>query len=399
MAPLVPQLLSPEFNLVIAFIVGIGFGFALEQAGFSSTRKLVGLFYGYDFTVLKVFFTAGVTAMSGVLFLGHVGLLDLSLIYINPTFLWSALIGGAIMGVGFILGGFCPGTSLCAAAVGRLDAFAFIGGSILGVLAFTEAYPLIEPLYTAQPMGDITFYELLDISPVLFGLIITLIAIFAFWATSKIEDNVNDTTSHMAPATMLKYSLTALVPLLIIAFVWITPDKKTRIINRVEEVATAKTVSLESMSVDKLAFELINHTHKYNVIDVRDSAAFNVGTIPSAIHIPEEQLYDRSWRSMYRQPYKTNIFIGENTEQVYKAAMLARELGDKDPVILESSVGHFRELIFNAAKPEGDVSKQQLNRYKFRNDAAKQLKEIEERLKNSVKPPKRVFKKVEGGCA
>lgn len=399
MAPLVPQILSPEFNLVVAFIVGIGFGFALEQAGFSSTRKLVGLFYGYDFTVLKVFFTAGVTAMSGVLFLGHLGLLDLSLIYINPTFLWSALIGGVIMGVGFILGGFCPGTSLCAAAVGRLDAFAFIGGSILGVLAFTETYPIIKPLYTAQPMGDITFYELLDISPVLFGLIITLIAIFAFWVTSKIEDKITNKTSHIVPATKIKYSLTAMIPLLIIAFVWITPDKKTRIINRVEQAATAQTMSLESMSVDKLAFELINHTHKYNVIDIRDSTAFEKGTIPSAIHIPEDQLYDRSWHSMYRQPYKTNIFIGENTEQVYKAAMLARELGDSDPVILESSVSFFQDLIFNAAKPVGDASKEQINRYKFRNDAARQLKKIEERLKNSVKPPKRVFKKVEGGCA
>jgi len=399
MAPLVPQILSPEFNLVIAFIVGIGFGFALEQAGFSSTRKLVGLFYGYDFTVLKVFFTAGITAMSGVLFLGHVGLLDLSLIYINPTFLWSALIGGAIMGVGFILGGFCPGTSLCAAAVGRLDAFAFIGGSILGVLAFTEIYPIIKPLYTALPMGDITFYELLDISPVLFGLIITLIAFVAFWATSKIEDKITNKTTHIAPATKIKYSLTAMIPLLTIAFVWITPDKKTRIINRAEQAATAQSVSLESMSVDKLAFELINHTHKYNVIDVRDSTAFEKGTIPSAIHIPEDQLYDRSWWSMYRQPYKTNIFIGENSEQVYKAAILARELGDSDPVIMESSVSFFLDQIFNAAKPVGDASKEQINRYNFRHDAARQLKKIEERLKNSVKPPKRVFKKVEGGCA
>ena len=111
-------MISPEFDLVIAVLLGAGFGFVLEQAGFSSTRKLVGLFYGYDFTVLKVFFTAGVTAMTGILVLGHLGALDTSAIYVNPTFLWSALIGGLIMGVGFILGGFCPGTSLCAAAVG-----------------------------------------------------------------------------------------------------------------------------------------------------------------------------------------------------------------------------------------------------------------------------------------
>ena len=110
MAPLVPSMISPEFDFVMAFLLGIGFGFVLEQAGFSSTRKLVGLFYGYDFTVLKVFFTAGVTAMTGVLLFGHFGILNLDAIYVNPTYLWSALVGGLIMGAGFIIGGFCPGT-------------------------------------------------------------------------------------------------------------------------------------------------------------------------------------------------------------------------------------------------------------------------------------------------
>ena len=154
MAPLVPFFISEEFNLVIALLVGIGFGFVLEQAGFSSTKKLVGLFYGYDFTVLRVFFTAGVTAMAGVLLLGHYGLLDLSLIYVNPTFLRSAIAGGAIMGAGFIIGGFCPGTSVCAAAVGKLDAMAFIGGSFLGVFAFAESYPFIKD-FICRSMGPV----------------------------------------------------------------------------------------------------------------------------------------------------------------------------------------------------------------------------------------------------
>ena len=139
MGPLVPEIFSNEFNLVIAFLVGIGFGFILEQAGFSSTRKMVGLFYGYDFTVLKVFFTAGVTALIGVLLLSHFGLLDLDLIYINHTFLWSALVGGIIMGAGFIIGGFCPGTSVCAAAVGKIDAMVFILGCLIGIFIFLEA--------------------------------------------------------------------------------------------------------------------------------------------------------------------------------------------------------------------------------------------------------------------
>src|SRR5512141_2255930 len=138
MGPFVPELISDQLNLVVALFLGIGFGFVLEQAGFSSSRRLAGLFYGYDFTVLRVFFTAGVTAMSGVLILNHFGLLDMEVIYINPTFLYSALIGGAIMGLGFILGGYCPGTSVCGAAVGRLDGMVFVLGGLFGMFVFGE---------------------------------------------------------------------------------------------------------------------------------------------------------------------------------------------------------------------------------------------------------------------
>ena len=56
MGPLVPDIIGNELNLVVALLIGIAFGFILEQAGFSTSKKLVGLFYGYDFTVLRVFF-------------------------------------------------------------------------------------------------------------------------------------------------------------------------------------------------------------------------------------------------------------------------------------------------------------------------------------------------------
>lgn len=108
MGPLVPDFIGNELNFVVAILIGIAFGFILEQAGFSTSKKLVGLFYGYDFTVLRVFFTAGVTAMIGVVALGHFGLLDLSLIYVNPLFVWSAIVGGLIMGLGFVIGGSVP---------------------------------------------------------------------------------------------------------------------------------------------------------------------------------------------------------------------------------------------------------------------------------------------------
>jgi len=105
MGPFVPELISDQLNLIVALFIGVAFGFVLEQAGFSSSRRLAGVFYGYDFTVLRVFFTAAITAMSGTLLLAYFGYLDLQSIYVNPTWLMPAIVGGIIMGFGFIIGG------------------------------------------------------------------------------------------------------------------------------------------------------------------------------------------------------------------------------------------------------------------------------------------------------
>ena len=48
MGPFVPDLISDQLNLVVALVLGIGFGVALEQAGFSSSRRLAGVFPGRD---------------------------------------------------------------------------------------------------------------------------------------------------------------------------------------------------------------------------------------------------------------------------------------------------------------------------------------------------------------
>jgi len=182
-----------EWNLVASFLIGIGFGFVLEQAGFSSSKKLAGVFYGYDFVVMKVFFTGAITAMLGLIYFGYLGWIDLSNIYINPTFLYPAMVGGIIMGLGFITGGFCPGTSICAAAVGKIDAMFFIGGIIIGVFIFAELFPLFENFYSSGNLGAIKIFDSLGISEGLFALILIVVALGMFYVTSLIEDKVQKT--------------------------------------------------------------------------------------------------------------------------------------------------------------------------------------------------------------
>lgn len=183
MGPLIVyDIISENTNLMLAFFIGIGFGFVLEQSGFSSSRKLAGMFYGYDTTVLKVFFTAAITGMLGLLFFSLFGWMDLNMVYVNPAYLTSAITGGVIMGAGFIMGGFCPGTSFCAAAIGKVDGMVFIGGLFIGIFIFTEGYPLWEGIYYAEPMGSPRISELLGMSQGFFGFLLIIAAFAMFWA-------------------------------------------------------------------------------------------------------------------------------------------------------------------------------------------------------------------------
>ena len=182
MGPLiVNDIITQNTNFFLAFLIGIGFGFVLESSGFSSSRKLAGVFYGYDTVVLKVFFTAAIVAMTGLLFMSLFGWVDLDLIYINPTYLGSTIVGGIIMGAGFITGGFCPGTSFAGAVIGKVDAMVFIGGIFLGVFLFAEAYPLLEGFYKGSFRGTPTLPQALGIKDGVIVLGIIIVALGMFW--------------------------------------------------------------------------------------------------------------------------------------------------------------------------------------------------------------------------
>jgi hypothetical protein len=150
-------------SFVVAVGIGVAFGAVLERAGLGSATKLAGQFYFTDFAVFKVMFTAIVTAMFGVYALSWLGIMDLHQLTVPPTWLLPQLAGGLLFGVGFVMGGLCPGTSCVAAASGRLDGLALIAGMLTGTLLFGELFPWIARFYEATPMGRYTLPQLLHL--------------------------------------------------------------------------------------------------------------------------------------------------------------------------------------------------------------------------------------------
>ncbi len=396
-SPLVPNIINSEMSLVVALIVGIAFGFILEQAGFSSSKRLAGLFYGYDFVVLRVFFTAAATAMTGLILLSFFGVINLGLIYINPTFIYSALIGGAIMGAGFIIGGFCPGTSVCAAAIGKLDAIMFVAGVTFGAFIFGEIYPLAKNILTVGAYGDLMVYDALGISRGVFAFILVTFALTAFVATSYIENRVNG-----RPATLVSLKLGKSKVLigfaLIIAFLLIfMPDKKSRALANLYEMNLEMLESeIELIDSDELTMWLISECRDTYVIDVRSEDDYKKNSVPSAVNIPFNSLADVEWRDELSKTDRVNIFYGINSDEALKAAMLSKMLGDNSNVYgLSGGFDDFKSTVLDIVLVDKSIIPE--DKYKFRQNANVKLAEI--RKKSAAKPkPKKKETKISGGC-
>jgi hypothetical protein len=183
-APLYPLgVIGEEAGFIAIFFLGLLFGFFLERAGFGSSKKLTSIFYFRDWSVLRVMFTAIVVAMLGLLYLEGAGWLDGEALTHKETVLGAQIVGGLLLGAGFIIGGYCPGTSAVAAASGKLDAFAYIGGMLAGTWVFSAAYDWLQPLYRWGEMGVRTLPEVLGVQPGLVAAGVVLIALGAFAAT------------------------------------------------------------------------------------------------------------------------------------------------------------------------------------------------------------------------
>ena len=180
--------------LLFAVGLGIAFGWFLERGGMGNANKLAGQFYFTDLAVFKVMFSAIVTTLLGVYWLSRIGWLDLPLVFLPPTYVLPQLVGGVVFGVGFVMGGLCPGTSCVSASTGKTDGLMVVGGMLAGVFLFNELFPLLEGLYRATPMGPITIPELIGapFGAVVFAVV--AVAIAGFVGAEKLEAHMRSRT-------------------------------------------------------------------------------------------------------------------------------------------------------------------------------------------------------------
>lgn len=191
-----------EASLVLGTLIGIGFGFMLERGGFGQAPILAAQFYGSNMRVLKVMFSAIVTALLGMTVLSGVGLLDLSAVTVPETFLWPQIVGGLLLGVGFIVSGYCPGTSWVSMASGNWDGLATIVGVVAGSLVFGLFYPLYDGFYASGAMGVVRLPDLLGLPQALLAAGVVAMAVGAFLFGEWVERTLGKARGEEPPTSV-----------------------------------------------------------------------------------------------------------------------------------------------------------------------------------------------------
>jgi len=180
-------MISENMGFFLAVVIGIFFGFFLERGGLGNPRKLTGVFYLTDFTVPKAMFSAIVTATVGLYLMADLKLIDLSRIWIVPTFFWPQIVGGALFGVGFVISGYCPGTAAAGFSSGRIDALVTMIGIGVGSVIFAYFFPWMENFYNSSAMGGVTLPQLMHINHWLIVAMVVIIAVAMFIMLERFE--------------------------------------------------------------------------------------------------------------------------------------------------------------------------------------------------------------------
>jgi hypothetical protein len=221
-APLAKSgVISAALNLWLAVPIGFVFGFALFHAGFTDGRRIAWAFYFKDVGVPVVMFSAIITGMLGLWGLSLIGYLDISLVYMLPTYLLPMIVGGLLFGVGMVIGGYCPGTAVASVATGKVDAVIFIVGFLIGSLVFGDFFPVWGEFYNSDYMGAFRLDQWLGIGLGPMVLIVVVVAVVGALAMIYVQHRVwPSTDAQPQPPRFLKLQGSLVAAAIVIGIVF-----------------------------------------------------------------------------------------------------------------------------------------------------------------------------------
>ena len=262
-------------------VIGFAFGFVLERAGFGNAKNLAAQFYLTDTRVLKVMFSAIATACAGLGLLAGLGVLDLSLVTVPETFVGPHVVGGLLLGIGFMVSAYCPGTGVVAMASGKWDGFWSIVGVMAGSLLFGYVYAPLEGFYRSGAMGSVTIAQATGLPfPVLAAGVVAM-AVGAFLGAEKLEAVFAPKLSKAVPASnppVRNRVFAAMGTVAVLGLVTVALPSRPP---AVAEEPVSKIGAVE------LAQKIVASPQGLWILDLRDPRSAGKETIPGTVTLPE----------------------------------------------------------------------------------------------------------------
>lgn len=280
--PLYPQdVFGFPTGLLLGTLIGFAFGFVLERAGFGNAKNLAAQFYLTDTRVLKVMFSAIATACAGIGLLSGFGVLDLSLLTVPETFIGPHVAGGLLLGIGFIVSGYCPGTGVVAMASGKWDGLMSIVGVMIGSLLFGFVYGPLEGFYRSGAMGSVTIAQALGLPFPVLAAGVVLMAVGCFLGAEKLEQIFAKKAGKAAPASnppVRNRAFAAMGSLAVLGLVTLALPARLP-----SETATPPA----RIGAVELAQRIVASPQALWILDLRAPGAADTERIPGTMTLPE----------------------------------------------------------------------------------------------------------------
>lgn len=355
---------SNPWTYIVFGLIGFAFGYTLEMSGFGNSKKLAAQFYFKDLTVLKVMFTAIVVAM--VLLFGAVGLglLDFGQVWVNPTYLGSGIVGGLIMGVGFIIGGFCPGTSVAATATGKIDGMFYLLGGFFGAFLFGETEKYFTNWYNnAGYYGRLTLDQVFNLPVGVVVLLVVLMALFMFWGAEQLERIFGKKDLSREPGLRVAGAGALFALALTVVFIG-SPSFEERYSRltftrtetiphpsgNADPIVNTYIYSADEMLANRLVqitpAELFKSVYNQNInlimLDVRPESDYNLYHLDGAINIPLDSLAEVI-PDLLSEPPANSVFVLMSNDETAATEAWKQLVAAAVPnvYILEGGVNHW----------------------------------------------------------
>jgi uncharacterized protein len=325
---------------VTAVPIGIAFGVILERAGLGDPRVIAGQLLGRDFTVVRVMFGAIVTAMLGVVWASSAGWLDASAIAMPPTDLPAQALGAVIFGGGFALAALCPGTACVAAASGRRDGLAAVGGLFAGTALTPAAWPIVRGAVAETPREGATLVTDTGLPLGVIVILLTAAAVLAMIVGRLLENRRADDRSAWQPTRSES------VALALAASFAIADGRGSLPSTRTDAIAAEIVREADHIDALELAGLIKERTPGLRIVDLRERLDTSTYMIPGAIAVSMSDLDTVEVRSGERL-----VLYSEGGAHAAQAWVLLRVRGIRNALVLKDGMAAWEDEVLSPLLP------------------------------------------------